>query len=175
MEDGGARIGAAAWHLDFEAFCEANRHWLDDFASVHGAEGAASRRRMDTWEPGARDRDPKALGQVARASWPRQIASQKFLQFVFLRAVARAARICARARGADHGRPADLCRARQRRRVGQSAIFSVGRAGQSYRGLRRSSGLFQRDRPALGQSDLSLGRAGDGRLRLVAGSISRGV
>jgi 4-alpha-glucanotransferase len=66
----------------FEAFCETNQHWLDDFALFVALKAQHKGVAWTHWEPGARDRDPQAL-----AKWRRQltaqIAEQKFLQFVF--------------------------------------------------------------------------------------------
>jgi 4-alpha-glucanotransferase len=66
----------------FDAFCEANRHWLDDFALFMALKQQHQMASWTQWEPGARDRDPKAL-----ARWREQlagpIAAQKFLQFAF--------------------------------------------------------------------------------------------
>jgi len=66
----------------FETFCETNAHWLDDFALFMALKEAHQGVAWTQWEPGARDRDPKAL-----AKWREQlegrIESQKFLQFAF--------------------------------------------------------------------------------------------
>jgi len=66
----------------FETFCETNAHWLDDFALFMALKEAHRGVAWTQWEPGARDRDPKAL-----AKWRQQlegrIESQKFLQFAF--------------------------------------------------------------------------------------------
>lgn len=66
----------------FEEFCEANQHWLDDFALFVALKIHHQGVEWTKWEPGARDRDPQAL-----AKWRQQlsapIAAQKFLQFVF--------------------------------------------------------------------------------------------
>src|SRR5580704_12258239 len=62
----------------FEDFCEANRHWLDDFALFVALKTQHQGVTWTEWEPGARDRDPEAL-----AKWSQQlaapIAAQKFL------------------------------------------------------------------------------------------------
>jgi 4-alpha-glucanotransferase len=66
----------------FEEFCEANQHWLDDFALFVALKVHHGGVEWTKWEPGARDRDAEAL-----AKWRQQlsapIAAQKFLQFVF--------------------------------------------------------------------------------------------
>jgi 4-alpha-glucanotransferase len=66
----------------FENFCEANRHWLDDFALFVALKAQHKGVAWTQWEAGARDRDPQAL-----AKWRRQlaapIAAQRLLQFLF--------------------------------------------------------------------------------------------
>ncbi len=66
----------------FEIFCEANQHWLDDFALFVALKAQHKGVAWTEWEPAARDRDPQAL-----AKWRQQltapIAEQKFLQFLF--------------------------------------------------------------------------------------------
>jgi 4-alpha-glucanotransferase len=66
----------------FEAFCEANQHWLDDFALFVALKAQHDGVAWTEWEPAARDRDPQVL-----AKWRQQlaapIAEQKFLQFLF--------------------------------------------------------------------------------------------
>jgi len=68
--------------LGFEDFCEANQHWLNDFALFMALKAHHDGVAWTRWEPGARDRDPKVL-----AKWRRQLAepleAQKFLQFAF--------------------------------------------------------------------------------------------
>ena len=75
--DSAARRGSG-----FEAFSEANAHWLDDFALFMALKARHHGVAWTQWEPGARDRDPQSL-----AKWREQlaepIAAQKFLQFVF--------------------------------------------------------------------------------------------
>ncbi len=75
-------VSAVRSPAGFEAFCEANRHWLDDFALFVALKAQHHGMTWTQWDPGARDRDPKALGEWSeRLAEP--IASQKFLQFVF--------------------------------------------------------------------------------------------
>ena len=126
------------------------------------------------WEPGARDRDPKALA-TWRERLARPVAAQKFLQFAFfeqwreLRAYARARKV--RIMGdlpiyVSHD-SADVWAHRQ--------YFQLDEQGQPTVVAGVPPDYFSADRPTLGQSDLSLGRACRRRLRLVAGSISRGI
>jgi 4-alpha-glucanotransferase len=89
---------AARKRSGYEAFCEANRHWLDDFALFMALKAAHHGVAWTHWEPGARDRDPKALAQW-RERLAEPVAAQKLLQFVFfeqwseLREYARARKV----------------------------------------------------------------------------------
>jgi 4-alpha-glucanotransferase len=78
----GLLASAAKDRSGFEAFNEANRHWLDDYALFAALKARHNGIAWTGWEPGARDRDPKAL-----AKWREQLAaetaSHKFLQFAF--------------------------------------------------------------------------------------------
>ncbi|HTW66271.1 MAG TPA: 4-alpha-glucanotransferase, partial [Bryobacteraceae bacterium] len=65
-----------------EAFCDANRRWLEDYALFMAIKAAHHGVAWTQWEVGARDRDPKALAKW-REQLARPIATQKFLQFVF--------------------------------------------------------------------------------------------
>jgi len=65
-----------------EAFCEVNAHWLDDFALFMALKQHHQMMAWTHWEPGARDRDPKALAKW-RDELVAPIATQKFLQFAF--------------------------------------------------------------------------------------------
>jgi 4-alpha-glucanotransferase len=66
----------------FEDFCEANQHWLDDFALFMALKAQHHGTAWTQWEPGARDHDPKALTKW-RQQLAAQVEAQKFLQFVF--------------------------------------------------------------------------------------------
>jgi 4-alpha-glucanotransferase len=81
----------------FEAFTEANQHWLNDFALFVALKEHHQGVAWTQWEPGARDRDPQVL-----AKWRQQlaapIAAKKFLQFMFYQQW-RELREYARARG----------------------------------------------------------------------------
>jgi 4-alpha-glucanotransferase len=66
----------------FETFCQANQHWLDDFALFVALKAQHQGAGWTHWERGARDRDPGAL-EKWREKLAAQIAAQKFLQFVF--------------------------------------------------------------------------------------------
>jgi 4-alpha-glucanotransferase len=73
---------AAPGRPGFEDFCEANAHWLDDFALFMSLKEVHQGVAWTEWEPAARDRDPKTLAQW-RGRLEGRISSQKFLQFAF--------------------------------------------------------------------------------------------
>ncbi len=66
----------------FQSFCEEHRHWLDDFALFAALKAHHGGVAWTAWEPGARDRDPKALARCREELAP-AIKLQQFLQFVF--------------------------------------------------------------------------------------------
>ena len=105
----------------------------------------------------ARSRPARAGGRA------RELADE--IAFVALRAVAfrarlaGAARLRARARRRAHRRHPDLRRARQRRRLAAPRALHLDDDGRADVDRRRAARLLQRDRPALGQPALPLGRA----------------
>ena len=92
-----------------------------------------------------------------------------------LLAVGRPARARGGARRQDRGRRAHLRGARQRRRVGRAASLPPRPRPPADRGVRGSAGLFQRDRPALGQPDLRLAPDGARGVRVVDPALPRGA
>ena len=84
-----------------------------------------------------------------------------------LHAVAGAARRRGGSRDPHHGRHADLRGPRQRRRVGAPRSVRPARRRRAARRGRRAARLLQRDRPAVGQSALSVGSHEGRRLRVV--------
>jgi len=69
---------------DFEAFCEREAYWLEDYALY-----AVLRAKYDTgawtqWPEPVRKREPAALAQIAR-DHDRELAREKVLQFAFSR------------------------------------------------------------------------------------------
>jgi 4-alpha-glucanotransferase len=81
----------------FETFCDVNQPWLDDFALFMALKQRHQGAAWTEWEPDVRDRDPKGIVRW-RDELAAQIASQKFLQFVFFEQW-RQLREYARARG----------------------------------------------------------------------------
>jgi 4-alpha-glucanotransferase len=73
---------AATKGSGFENFCQANVHWLEDFALFTALKAEHQGVGWTRWEPGARDRDPQALARW-RQQLAQPIAAQKFLQFAF--------------------------------------------------------------------------------------------
>jgi 4-alpha-glucanotransferase len=66
----------------FDAFCEANASWLDDFSLFRALKHAHGGVQWTRWEPGVRDREPRAL-ELARREHERTIAFERFVQYAF--------------------------------------------------------------------------------------------
>ncbi len=66
----------------FEAFCNANERWLDDFALFMALKQDRDGAAWTHWDPALRSRDRAALAQ-ARQKFADRITIQKFLQFAF--------------------------------------------------------------------------------------------
>lgn len=66
----------------FEAFCDREATWLDDFALFDALKRAHGGRAWTEWEPGARSRDPDALAR-ARRDLAADIELARHAQFLF--------------------------------------------------------------------------------------------
>ncbi len=83
----------------FEAFCEDQAYWLEDYALFMAIKHRHGGRPWSTWESTLRDRDPDAL-DLARDDLTDEIFAQKLSQFFFheqwfrLKQSARALGIC---------------------------------------------------------------------------------
>jgi 4-alpha-glucanotransferase len=67
--------------LDYQAFCEENAYWLDDYAlftAIRADQGAS----FEKWPAPLRDRDPDALAE-ARETFAEQVDRESFRQFLF--------------------------------------------------------------------------------------------
>jgi 4-alpha-glucanotransferase len=69
---------------DFDAFCRAQAHWLDDFALFMALKEAHELRTWSTWPPELAQRDPAALAS-AREGLAGAIFKHKVAQFTFFR------------------------------------------------------------------------------------------
>ncbi len=148
-------------------FTASQAGWLDDFALYMALKHEHEDRPWYEWEPELAIRQPAALDE-ARSRLDAEIRYHRFVQYLFSQSVAGDARLLPPPRHPPDGRPADLRRRGQRRRLGAARPVpprclrpAHGRRGRSARPLRA------RARPALGQPDLSLGRAQGRALRLV--------
>lgn len=69
---------------EFDAFCEANRYWLDDFALYIALANHFSQPNWSKWDRSIAKREEDALQH-----WSRELAAsvefEKFVQFVFLK------------------------------------------------------------------------------------------
>ncbi len=82
--DGFREHADAPARAEFEAFCEHNAHWLDDFALFQALRDAHQDRPWTQWPRGQRDRTPKALARVRR-ELADAVEQVRFVQFLFRR------------------------------------------------------------------------------------------
>ena len=152
-----ASAAAAPSARGFEAF--APRAPPGSRTSRSTAPQARARRdAMDVWPAPLRDREPARAGRRAASRSPKRSRSCRSCSALRPRLAALRDHAAARGIGA-HGRHADLRGARQRRRVAAAASSSTStERGEPTRRRRRAARLLQRDRPALGQPALPLGR-----------------
>jgi len=67
---------------EFQAFCDDNTGWLDDYALFMALKGHYHGRAWNHWPRPIRDRAPAALRE-ARRKFAEAISREKFIQFVF--------------------------------------------------------------------------------------------
>jgi len=72
----------ASQHQEFESFCRANGHWLDDFALFMALKDAHGGAPWEAWEPDVRRREQSALTRSAQ-ELEADIAFHRFVQFLF--------------------------------------------------------------------------------------------
>ena len=164
--------GGGAMQDRFDRFCRAQAGWLDDFALFMAVKDAHGQTAWTTWEPDIAQRDPSAVAQWS-ARCAREIRLHKLTQFLFFE---------------QWQRVHDACRARSIQIMGDLPIFVAHDSADVWarprvvpprrrrpadRARRRAAGLFQRDRPVVGESPLPVGCARADRIRLVDRSVSR--
>jgi 4-alpha-glucanotransferase len=71
-------------HLDFEAFCDDNAHWLDDYALYMALKEVHQGASWNSWERELIVREPKALARC-RETLAGEILYYEFVQFAFAR------------------------------------------------------------------------------------------
>ncbi|GAB4396236.1 MAG: 4-alpha-glucanotransferase [Rhodoferax sp.] len=80
---------------DFDAFCQRQASWLDDFALFMALDERHAGRPWTQWDPSLAQRQPEAI-RSARREWAHRVAFWQFVQWCFdgqwqaLRAYARA-------------------------------------------------------------------------------------
>ena len=165
LRGGGWRRAARSFRSVLPHACElAGR-----LRAVHGRQGGARARRVDGVGAGHRPTRPigdRTLVGPLRSGHP---AAQTDAVRVF-RAVAARARCLPLAIDRHHGRPADLRRTRQCRRLGAPRSLPTRRRRPANCARRCAARLLQRNRPVVGQSALPMG--GDRRHRLSRGGSS---
>lgn len=67
---------------DYEAFCEENGFWLDDYAMFMTFKNASGGKNWQEWEPEIKNREPEALA-AACEKYADDIAFWKVLQYLF--------------------------------------------------------------------------------------------
>lgn len=77
-----SRFAAGARPDDFEAFCERNSSWLDDFALFAALRKNHPGKEVCDWPDPLRDRDPAAIAEIERDEGF-AIERQKFIQYIF--------------------------------------------------------------------------------------------
>jgi 4-alpha-glucanotransferase len=78
------RFSNAAGGREFKGFLQRNSHWLEDFALFTSLKEHFKDTVWSDWPPEIRDRKPDAL-EVMRKQLAREIAKQRFVQFVFFK------------------------------------------------------------------------------------------
>ena len=140
--------------------------WLEDWCRFAALKSYFSGRPWTEWGPDLAFRDADALAAadetLGERDGLRAVRPVPLLSPVGARSPGGAA-----ARHRRRGRHPDLRRARQRRRLGAPGPLPARRDRPAHGGRRRAARLLQRDRPALGQPALPLGRPAGGGLRLV--------
>ena len=69
---------------DYEEFCRAHRHWLDDYSLFRVFKLHFQGKTWNEWPEEVRDRHPEALSRL-RINMTHQLDLEKFLQFVFFK------------------------------------------------------------------------------------------
>ena len=162
----------SALHDAVAEFSDQRAAWLEDFSlfmalkEAHGGASLVAMARADSHpRTGGHERCPSRFGR-SRCTAP-------VYSVPVFPAVGRSEAPSERARYPVDRRLADFCFQRFGRRLGESGSFLPRRASPAYRGCGSAAGLFQRDRPALGEPALQLGSVKAGRISLVAGSARR--
>lgn len=75
-------LGAGLRDVRYDAFCEAHRDWLDDFALYQALKHQHQERAWTEWPAELVRREPAAL-EESRQSLENDIAREKFQQFLF--------------------------------------------------------------------------------------------
>lgn len=68
----------------FEAFCQENEFWLDDYALYRSIKTTQQERPWHKWPPELKLREPATIKQVAEDLFD-EVQAQKFYQFLFFR------------------------------------------------------------------------------------------
>ena len=147
-------------------FSDQRAAWLEDFSLFMALKEVTAEQWLQWPEP-IRIREPAAMSD-ARRDLAEAAGRHKFTQFLFFRQWGDLKRQ-ANERGIQLIGDLPILFQRFGRRLGESGFFLPRRASPAYRGCGSAAGLFQRDRPALGEPALQLGSVKASRIPLVAG------
>ena len=158
-------------HLrEYGKFCAEQAAWLDDYALFMAIKDAYGGVAWTEWEPDLAARPPRWLGGAK--NWLRRLRHTSSGSLSSFGNGARCAKRVSR-RGIRIMGDVPIYVAHDSADVWTAPrTVPAGRAGQSPECRRGSAGLFQRDRPVVGQSDLSLGQVAGGGLPLVDGAAA---
>lgn len=70
--------------VEFKAFCNENKYWLDDFALFMSIKNEHNLEPWNTWEKGLRFREKSSISSWIK-KYSNEIECQKFIQFIFFR------------------------------------------------------------------------------------------
>jgi 4-alpha-glucanotransferase len=101
----------------FEDFCQSAIPWLDDYALFMACKDAHQGVAWTSWEPQLRQRSPEALRRWS-TKLEKHVRDYKFWQYEFFAQWKSLKKLLPRTRNSLHGRRSNLCRSRQRGRLG---------------------------------------------------------
>ena len=150
----------------FQVFRAENRAWLDDYVFFQALRDAHGGRPWYDWEPGLVRRDPAACDRW-REEMADGIGFHEFVQYEF-ESQWQALRTACQAKGIRLIGDVPIFVAHDSADVwAHPDLYDLDEHGYAAIHGGRAAGLFQRDRPALGEPALSMGGARQGRLRVV--------
>ena len=158
----------------FQRFREENAFWLPDYARYSVLRHRYSTAAWSSWPKEFAHREADALLQLQQESRD-DLEIEQAIQFAFDEQWKALRAYCAERDIRFIGDVAIFVNYDSADVWTHPEIFELRRGPDSHPRCRRAAGLFQRDWPALGQSDLQVGGAGKPGLRLVGGPHAPGA